>query len=246
MNWQKVALWVVGLTALTAVIIVALLRDKIVNNPQWQISATGRGEVSYIPNEATITLGYNVERANDAASALRTLNEKIAAIIKALEDQGVARDKILTQAYSLSQRYDYINGESKPNGYQANQQLVITISGIDTNPNRASEVIEVASKAGANQVLGVSFGIEDIDALKEQARAEAITEARARAVTMEQQLGIELGDIVGMWENPIYVPEPSMYGGGYGAGAGGGGMPVVPQGTNELILEVSINYELEK
>lgn len=246
MSWQKIVLSVVGILALTAVIILALLRDRIVNSPQWQITAVGRGEVEYIPDQAVITLGYNVERSNDAASALRILNEKIATIIKAVEEKGVARENIATQSYSLNQRYDYINGENRPNGFQANQLIAITVNNVAENLDYPSEIIEAASKAGANQVVSVTFSVEDIEALKAQARDMAINKAKQRAVEMEQQLDVRLGDIIGIWENAIYEPQPSpmYYGGGYGAG-GGGGDPIVPQGTNKYILEVSLNYKLK-
>jgi uncharacterized protein YggE len=244
MSWQKIVLYGLGITALTAVVIVALLRDKIINSPQWQITAIGRGEVEYVPDQAIVTLGYNVERDFDAASALRNLNSKIEAIIKAVEDKGISRENITTQTYSLSQRYDYINGESLPNGYQANQLITITIDNVDENLNYPSEIIEAASTAGANQVVSVTFGVEDTEVLKSEARNMAIEKAKQRAQEMEGELDIKLGDVVGIWENVLYNPEPTpVYYGGYGAGGGGG--PVVPQGTNKYILEVNLNYKLK-
>lgn len=245
MSWQKIVLSVVGILALTAVVVLALLRDRIINNPQWQITAIGRGEVEYIPDQAVITLGYNVERSGDAASALRTLNEKIASIIKAVEEKGVARENIATQSYSLNQRYDYINGENRPNGFQANQLITITVNNVDENLDFPSEIIEAASGAGANQVMSVVFGVEDTEILKAQARDMAIEKAKQRAREIENQLDVKLGDIVGIWENPIYNPEPMpVYYGGYGAG-GGGGAPMVPQGSNKYILEVNLNYQIK-
>ena len=50
----------VGYVLLATIVIVAILRDRIVNQPQWQVSVTGQGKVAYQPDIAVVTLvGFN-------------------------------------------------------------------------------------------------------------------------------------------------------------------------------------------
>lgn len=237
----KIALITLVVLALTGVVVVSILRDAIVNDPQYQVSVTGRGKVAYTPNEARVSLGYNVTKADDAAKAVSELNEKMTAILAAVENAGVAKDKITTQSYNVSPIIDYsANSSGVPNGYQASQLVTVVISEVDVNPGRVAAVLDGASKAGANQVTSVTFGIADIEVLKKEAVNLAIANAKVRATELEKQLDLELGDIVGWWENAIYVPDQLT-----NYGYGGGGMPTVPQGNNELVMDVNINYDLE-
>jgi len=102
-NWTKI----IGILALCAIIIVAILRDRIVNERFKQITATGQGKITYVPDTAVINLGVQVDRAPKAEDALNQLNDKIDKIKKAVIAVGVKEEDITTSNYSLSPQYDY-------------------------------------------------------------------------------------------------------------------------------------------
>lgn len=102
-NWTKI----IGILALCAIIIVAILRDRIVNERFKQITATGQGKITYVPDTAVINLGAQVDRAPKAEDALNQLNDKIDKIKKAVVAVGVKEEDITTSNYSLSPQYDY-------------------------------------------------------------------------------------------------------------------------------------------
>ncbi len=71
-------------------------------------------------------------------------------------------------------------------------------------------VIDAALAAGANQLEGVSFGLQDDQAVKQQALRQAIEEAHGKADAMAAALGVELDAIISVTEEPGFVREPMM------------------------------------
>ena len=65
--------------------------------------------------------------------------------------------------------------------------------------------------AGANQINGVSFSIQNDAPLLEKARAQAIADARARAETYAKAAGVSLGPILSISEGGGEAPPRPMY-----------------------------------
>ena len=104
----KIIITVFLILAITSITIVSIIRDRIVNYPQNQVSVIGQGKVVYQPDIATITLGVQIDKVNKADEALNQLNSKIKNIVAAVKGQGIAPEDILTQNYSLLPQYDYV------------------------------------------------------------------------------------------------------------------------------------------
>ncbi|MFA6416866.1 MAG: SIMPL domain-containing protein [Patescibacteria group bacterium] len=252
-SWRepKFVLMLVGILLLAGVVVVSILRDRIVNQSLQQVTVNGQGRVAYTPNLAIVTLGMQIDKAKTAEEALSQLNSKMENITKAVKALGVTDSDIQTQNYYLNPQYDYVDNISKVNGYNANQQLVVKISNYDQDPSRLNKVIAAASKAGANQVAGLSFDSSNINDLKQQARIAAIKDAKDKSAALASAAGVELKDIVGWWENLI---QPSPYAaaypysydqGGKGGAAGGAADPQIGSGSHEVIIEVGVSYNLK-
>jgi len=239
-----------AIVALTAVVIVSILRDRIVNQNNNQVSVTGRGTISYQPDTAKINLGMQVDKAPTAEAALNQLNEKMNKILAGVEALGIKKEDVKTEAYSVSPQYDYKDGVSAVSGYSANQKVEIKVSNIQDDQAIVSKVIAAAGAAGVNQVNGIDFTVADTNSLKQQARILAIKDAKAKSAGLAAAAGVKLGKVEGWYENIIQPVE----GQNYGAGFGGSDMavsakvapaPQVPSGTQEVIVEVSLNYEVK-
>ena len=76
--------------------------------------------------------------------------------------------------------------------------------------NLVAAVIDAALAAGANQLEGVSFGLQDDQAVRQQALRRAVDEARGKADAMAAALGVELAGIISVTEEPGFVREPMM------------------------------------
>lgn len=237
-----------GMLLIAAIVVIALVRDRIVSQPYDQVSIIGTGKVEYTPDTALVTLGVHFESPT-AQGALTQMNTTIAKIIPAIEALGIPAENISTQNFSVYPQYYYPDGgPSRISGYTADEQLYVKIMATEgvSLEDSVAKVIETASTQGANQVLGVTFNASNLDALKQQARLLAIEDARSRAEQTADTAGVKLGKVIGWWENQLYIPgQPNPYYSGYGGEMGGGSMsPSVPTGTDEIIIEVNVNYRV--
>lgn len=245
---KKIVL-VLGMILLAAIVIVSILRERIVKDDQEQTTIYGQGKVSYIPDTATIILGIQVDRASSAEEAMSQMNDKIGKIISAVKAEGLDEKDIQTSAFSLNPQYDYTEGRSQVSGYGANQQLTIKARNVDKNPDLSSKVIAAANNAGANQIISVNYSVSSINDLKQKARIIAIQDARSKSDALFKAAGIKNQRVIGWFENYIQSPDSSVYG-NYGIGGSAEGIsaksipgPQIPSGTQEIIVEIGVNYK---
>jgi len=231
--------------SLTGIIVVSILRDRIVNQNQWTVTFNGQGKISYTPDVAKINIGVKVDKKDKAEEAIKELNEKINKILEAVEKSGIPKNDIQTQNFYLVPHYDYVDNKSSLNGYDANQTVTVKINNINNENTKISEIIKIASAAGANEINGITFEPSNLEDLKQQARIAAIGDAKNKAQILAGNIGVELKKVIGWWEN--YIPPTMPYYGGYADGKGGGGMsdPNIPTGSQEIIIDVSINYQVK-
>jgi len=248
---QKFVLLLAGMVLLAGVVIISIIKDRIIDNPHYQISVTGQGKVQYKSDIAIITLGVQIDKAKTAEIALNEMNNKMNQVISELKKSGIKEENIQTQNYFLETAYDQINGVSKTAGYNANQKVTIKAEGIDKDQKLASNIISIASKAGANQVIGIKFDASNLNNLKQEARIKAITDAKLKSNKIAQTTGVKFRKIVGLYERTLQSPDLNSYNyygyEGIGGGLGGGGSspaPQLPSGTQEIVMEIDLNYEI--
>ncbi|MEI7620256.1 MAG: SIMPL domain-containing protein [Candidatus Falkowbacteria bacterium] len=244
----KIIMMIIGMVLLTGIITVAILRDRIVNQPQYQVSVVGQGKVSYQPDVANVTIGIQIDKVAKADEALKQLNEKMNNVVNALKAAGIKDEDLKTQNYSLLPQYDYINNVSTSSGYNANEQLVVKVNNIKTDPSLVGKAVEAASKVGANQIIGITYDVSNLEELKQQARIMAISDAKNKANVLARAAGVGLGDIVGWWENLIQAPGISTpYYDSAKGGMGGGGAvaPSLPNGNQDIVTEISVSYRIK-
>lgn len=249
----KNAMIFASMILLFGIIFVSILREKIVNENNDITTITGQGKISYQPDIAVVTLGVQVDRVSKAQEALGKLNDSMNKVIEATKALGISAEDIQTQAYSLFPHYDYqitSGGATIPSGYDANQQIIIKVKGIDANPNLVGSVIESASGAGANQVVGISFDVSNLNELKQKARIEAINDARSKSGGLAKAAGIrKMGKVVSWYEN--IIKSPDLQNSGYGMGGSDATLsskaplaPQIPNGNQDIIIEIGLNYRI--
>jgi uncharacterized protein len=107
--------------------------------------------------------------------------------------------------------------------------------------NQLGDVLDKAVAAGANNIYGVNFSVEDTSKLEADARAKAVANAKSRAESLAQLNGVQLGEVLSVSE----VIGGSAYPMDYGVkGLGGGGTPVQP-GELEMSLSIQITYAVK-
>jgi hypothetical protein len=206
------------------------------------ISVSGVGEAFGSPDIATVQLGVNVTNA-DIGDAVAESNAMMEAITAALVEMGVSAGDIQSTNFSVwpEDRYDPQTGQ--PTGervYHVDSTVIAKIREIE----RAGEAIEVALDAGANNVYGLNFSIDDTAALESEARALAIDDAHERAAQLAEQFGVGLGEVVTISET-TYGP-PSTYSAVFQGVGGGEGAPPISEGTLALNVMVNVTYAIER
>jgi len=243
-----------GLILVAAVVIVSLLRERLVNPTQNQITVYGEGKVEYAPDIATVNLGVRVDKAATAADALTQMNDKIKKITDAVTALGIPMADIKTESYNLSPTYDYKDGVSSVSGYNASQNLDIKARGVDKNTELVNKIVAAAGDNGTNAVQGVNYAIENPNDLRQKARIAAIEDARSKAVALAEAAGIKkLGKVLSWYE------DAPMTGGGNGyalsadsaQGFGGAAAPKaistpqISSGTQDIVIDMAVNFEVK-
>ncbi|PLS79770.1 MAG: hypothetical protein CYG59_11480 [Chloroflexi bacterium] len=99
--------------------------------------------------------------------------------------------------------------------------------------------------AGANNLSGITFMIDDAKALEQQARDQAIANARMRAEAMAKAAGATVGQVYSITENigstpPMPVPMAPV-----GRELAAGASVPVEAGEQTITAQVQITFELQ-
>lgn len=196
----------------------------------------GQGKVIGTPDIAVVNVGM-VTESTSVVSAQDANTKKMNTLIDELKKMGIDSKDLQTIDYNIWPKYEYKEGRSDIVGYTVNQSVQVKVR--DTS--KISLVLAAAGQAGANQVSGVSFSIDDPDQLKEQARIEALEDAKLKAINVAQALGVKLGNAINFSES-TYYPSARTY---YAEGMGGAGeAPQVESGSLEITSNVTVTYEI--
>jgi uncharacterized protein YggE len=157
------------------------------------VTVTGVGKAYGMPDMATVQFGYSTSN-REVGIALDQANQAIERISAALLQMGVAEADIQTTNFSVwpEDQYDPMTGT--PTGeklYRVENTIRVVIRDID----KVADVIQVALDEGANNVYGLTFGIDDTDAIAAQARSAAVADARVRAEQLVREMGAQLGEV---------------------------------------------------
>ena len=191
-----------------AVLIIALVALVGCQQGQEQgINVAGTSELTFDPDEAEVWSGISVVKLT-AEEAQTEANKIINDIIDGLRYKGISEDDIETERLSLYEERRYEEGKSKVVGWRATQTLKIST----TNLNKVGPIVDVCVSNGANQIQNINFGLseEKEQEYKKQALAEATKNAKEKAETIAESLGVKLGSVRSVSESSYHY-RPYMY-----------------------------------
>jgi len=216
------------------------------------ISVTGDGEVFAVPDTATFSVTVQ-EEAKEVKDAQDAASKKGNDIIAYLKQQGVDEKDIRTTDYSVNPQYDYTNtvctqgycppGKQVLRGFQVSQTLTVKVR--DTK--KAGDLLAGVGSKGASSVSGLSFTIDDQEALEAEARDKAIAKAQDKAEILARSLDVRIVRVVGFSEGggggPIfYAKAMSLEADGRGGAVAPS--PEIPTGQNKITSNVTVTYEI--
>jgi uncharacterized protein YggE len=206
------------------------------------ITVSGEGKVVGIPDVALIDLGTTVERPTVSAAQkenTRIMNE----LISRLKSGGVDAKDIQTTSYNVYPSYDWNNGKQTLRGYTVSQNVHVKVRNLE----KVGDLIGMAGELGANQIGGITFSVDEPEDLRAQARLKALENAKDKAKTLSEAAGVKLVRVVSFDESFQY-PGPVPYYDKMALGMGGAGAapaPAVEAGSNEIVANVTLTYEIE-
>jgi uncharacterized protein YggE len=205
------------------------------------ISVNGVGRVMAEPDVADINLGVTAE-GKEAADAAAKAATAMDSVVTALLEMGIAENDIQTVNLSLNPRYDWNKEPAQIVGWEASNMVSVTIRDIDA----VGATVDAATDAGATNVNGISFRVEDPTEAQMAARSSAVADARAKADQLAADAGVEIIGIVSISESggqqpqPLYMARAEMAVMSDAAAE----TPVMP-GEVELSVNVFVQYEID-
>lgn len=210
------------------------------------ITVVGEGTVNIKPDVAQANIGVEVVEATvkEASSQAKDVME---AVLAALQEAGIEEKDIQTSGYSIWADRSF--GPEGPGGeesvrYRVSNNVFVTIRDLES----VGSVLDAAIEAGANNIYGVNFSLDDSTAVESTARERAVQDARAKAEELAELNGVQVGNVISISE--VIGQGGGFFGGSFQSmaareGLGGGGAGPISPGELELSMQLQITYELQ-
>lgn len=252
---KKAIMALVGILLVVLIILGAKLIGTVGNkNDVATITVSGKGEVKATPDVSKFSVTIE-ETAKDQSAALTASSEKVNILITALRTIGIAEKDIKTEYTSVNPKYEYPSAKMEMmiypptpanpvvTGYTSSHTLSVKVRNLDN----VSAVQKAFTDAKVQNVSGPDLSVDDIDALKLDAREKAIEDAKKQAKILSKQLHVRLVTIISFNENgdesyPVYMSaraDNAMM-----AGKAATPEATVAAGEQTITSNVSITYKI--
>jgi len=206
--------------------------------PPAMISVTGEATVSAAPELAQIDAGVTSE-AKTAREASEANNAAMGKVLQALKGAGIAEKDFQTSRLSLQpQSAPNRPGPSAIVGYRASNRVTIRLRDV----TKLANVIDTLVGAGANDIGGINFMVSNASKLLDEAREQAVADARRKAEIYAKAAGVMLGAPLSISEEGNAAPVP------YRKMAVGMAVAAAPvaQGEETLQVTVSVSWAIKQ
>jgi uncharacterized protein YggE len=218
----------------------AIIAATLFTTPVWaqtpapaMISVTGEATISAAPDLAQIDGGVTSE-AKTAREAAEANNAAMGKVLLALKGAGIEEKDFQTSRLSLQP-------ESAPNrsgggaptivGYRASNRVTVRLRDV----SKLAGVIDAMVGAGVNDIGGISFKVSNASKLLDDAREQALADARRKAEIYARAAGVTLGAPLSIAEETNAAPVP------YRRMAVGMAVAPTPVAAGEETLQVTVS-----
>ena len=220
------------LLCLGALLLSLGLAAQTTSTTQRYVTATGTASVSAAPDKALLDVGVTTRAgaAQDASTQNATL---VSSVLAALQSVLGPNADIKTISYSLTPVYNNSSTAENPSvvGYVATNVVEATI----TDLTIIGKAIDSAIAAGANNVQGITFALQNPDPVQAQALKTAAASALTQAASIAAGLNVHLGGVIHASQGVNYTPVV----GGISAA------PATPIKPGLLQVQASVTVDVE-
>jgi len=203
------------------------------------ISVTGQATVSVPPDQAQIDGGV----ANDARTAREASEANNAAmgkVLLALKSAGIDEKDYQTSRLSLQPQYATKRSDASSSpivGYRASNRVTIRVRDV----TKVASTIDVLVGAGANDIGGINFMVSQASKLLDEAREQAMSDARRKAQIYARAAGVTLGEPLSISEEGAATP---LFRGRVAGGIAASAAPIA-QGEETLSVTVNVSWAIK-
>jgi uncharacterized protein len=204
--------------------------------PPASISVTGEATLSAPPDLAEVDGGVTSD-AKTAREASEANNAAMGKVLLALKAAGINEKDFQTSRLSLQpQSAPGRPGPSAIVGYRASNRVTIRLHDV----TKVASVIDTMVGAGANDIGGINFMVSQASKLLDDAREQAVADARRKAEIYAKAAGVTLGAPLSITEGGSPGPMPFRK-----MAAGMAAAAPVAQGEETLAITVSVSWAIK-
>jgi uncharacterized protein YggE len=171
--------------------------------PPAVISVTGEARISAPPDLVQIEGGVTSD-AKTAREASDANNAAMGKVLLALKGAGIEEKDYQTSRLSLQPQTSQSKSGGPPTitGYRASNRVTLRLRDV----TKVANVIDTLVAAGANDIGGISFMVSQASKLLDEARDQAIADARRKAEIYAKAAGVTLGAPLAISEGGAPAP----------------------------------------
>jgi len=172
--------------------------------PPPMITVSGEATISVAPDQAEIEAGVTSD-AKTAREASEANNATMGKLLLALKAANIDEKDIQTSRLSLQPQYaPNRSGPSPVVGYQASNRVTVRLHDV----LKVASTIDMLVGAGATNIGGIGFSVSNASKLLDDARGQAVVDARRKAEIYARAAGVTLGAPLGISEQGASGPMP--------------------------------------
>ncbi len=206
--------------------------------PLATISVTGEATVSVAPDLAQIDGGVMSE-AKTAREASEANNAAMGKVLLALKGASIEEKDFQTSRLSLQPQSapNRAGGPAAIVGYRASNRVTVRLRDV----TKLANVIDTLVAAGANDIGGINFTVSNASKHLDEAREQAVADARRKAEIYAKAAGVTLGAPLSISEEGSPAPMPYRK-----MAVGMAASAPVAQGEETLQVTVSVTWAIKQ
>jgi uncharacterized protein len=216
-------------------------RAQMPIQPPALISVTGEARISVPPDLVQVDTGVTSE-AKSAREASDANNAAMGKVLLAVKGAGIDEKDYQTSRLSLQPEYSSAKSSGTPAtivGYRASNRLTIRLHDV----TKVAGVIDMLVTAGANEIGGINFMVSQASKLLDDARGQAIADARRKAEIYAKAAGVTLGAPISISEEG--AAEPLFRARTAGKMVAAAPVPIA-QGEETLSITVGVTWAIKQ
>lgn len=205
------------------------------------VELTVNESVEVAPDIVTVSAGVTTQ-APTANEAMRANAQAMTAVVARIKQLGVPERDIQTAGINLGPQYDFDRDTQRQvfRGFQVSNRVSVKLRDV----SRTGEILDALVAAGATDISGPDFSVDDDTGARAQARQTAMETARKLALDYARGAGYSDVRLLQIREGIVQQPPMPMF--RVTAQAAADASTPVQPGMVQSGVTVTVSYELTR